>query len=284
VIAERGPLAPVVAVSYLIQTAVALHAAHRQGVVHRDVKPGNILVLADGSVKVTDFGVAHVVDSTSVTDAGHMIGTATYLSPEQARADRVSPASDVYSLGVVGYEMLTGHPPFAASNPAAMALAHVERQPQPLPASLPRAVRDAIHAALSKDPGDRPADALAFADALRGAVFVDEVPTAVLPAVDRTAVMPAAVSPARAHGRQRWVTWATILLLLLGFVAIWAGRAPRDAVPDVPSTTVVPAASVTVAPSVAPSTSPPPTATQAPPAHNEHGKKKDKKGGGHGNG
>ena len=135
--AEQGPLPAGMALSVLAQAAEALNAAHAMGVVHRDVKPGNLLVLDDGTVKVTDFGIARAANSVALTEVGQVIGTARYISPEQATGGEATPASDVYSLGVVGYEMLAGKPPFMADNSGAVAMAHVHQAPPPLPASVP---------------------------------------------------------------------------------------------------------------------------------------------------
>ncbi len=167
VMAQRGTLPVNMALSLLAQAAEALHAAHLKGVVHRDVKPGNLLLLDDGTIKVTDFGIARAASSAALTEVGQVIGTARYIAPEQASGGEATAASDVYSLGVIGYEMLAGHPPFAADNVAALAMAHVHQPPPPLPASVPEAVHAVIAGALSKDPGDRPRDAREFAEQLR---------------------------------------------------------------------------------------------------------------------
>ena len=156
-------------VDMLIQIAEALQAAHERGVIHRDVKPGNLMVGTNDRIKVTDFGIARAVDSVPLTAVGQVVGTAAYMSPEQARGGAVTSSSDVYSLGVVGYELLAGRPLFAASNPASVALAHVQQLPPPLPTTVPPGVRRVIGRMLAKTPGDRPASAVAVADALRAA-------------------------------------------------------------------------------------------------------------------
>ncbi len=167
VMGSRGVLPVNMVLSILAQTSEALHAAHVSGVIHRDVKPGNLLLLDDGTIKVTDFGIARAASSAALTEVGQVIGTARYISPEQAMGVEATPASDIYSLGVIGYEMLAGHPPFTAENAGALAMAHVHQAPPPLPTTVPTAVSAAIGDALSKDPADRPRDAHAFAARLR---------------------------------------------------------------------------------------------------------------------
>jgi serine/threonine-protein kinase len=151
----------------LSQSADGLSAAHRAGVVHRDIKPGNLMVRPDGVVKLTDFGIAQARDATPLTRTGMVVGTAQYLSPEQAQGMAVTAASDVYSLGVVAYECLSGARPFDGASQVAIALAHINRPPPPLPADIPPAVRLLVERALAKDPADRFPDGGAFAEAIR---------------------------------------------------------------------------------------------------------------------
>src|SRR3712207_767371 len=117
-ILKRGALPPQVAAEVALQTAEALRAAHNRGIIHRDIKPRNILITDSGDVKVTDFGIARAADATTTSHLGDILGTAKYMSPEQAMGERVGPASDLYSLGVVLYEMLTGRVPFERSEEA----------------------------------------------------------------------------------------------------------------------------------------------------------------------
>jgi serine/threonine-protein kinase len=151
----------------LEQTAAALAAAHAAGVVHRDVKPGNVLVGADGIVKITDFGVAWSASSVPLTQTGHVVGTAHYLSPERAAGSKAGPAGDVYALGMIGYECLAGRRAFDGDNSVQIALRQIRETPDPLPDDVPENVRRLIGRALLKDPEARFPDGAAFRDAVR---------------------------------------------------------------------------------------------------------------------
>ncbi|MGY1722063.1 protein kinase domain-containing protein [Blastococcus sp. SYSU DS0533] len=165
-LAEEGSLDTRATLSLLRQAAAGLAEAHRAGVVHRDVKPANILLGSDGTVKLTDFGISWSAGSAPITRTGQVVGTAQYMSPEQARGEHVSPASDVYALALVGYESLAGHAAFDGDNPVTVALKQVQETPEPLPAELPPDVRALIDAALVKDPDERPRDGAAFLAAI----------------------------------------------------------------------------------------------------------------------
>ncbi|HEV7823931.1 MAG TPA: serine/threonine-protein kinase [Mycobacteriales bacterium] len=171
------------------QVASALEAAHAAGMIHRDVKPANLLVRPDGTVVVTDFGIARSLHATgTLTVTGEVMGTAAYLSPEQAMGKPASPATDVYSLGVVAYQCLAGRRPFSGDTPVATALAHLRDAPPPLPADVPPAVRAVVERAMAKDPADRFASAAALADAARAAAtgrmpVPTPQPTTVMPTV-----------------------------------------------------------------------------------------------------
>jgi serine/threonine-protein kinase len=165
-LAREGALDTQTTLSVLRQTGFALGEAHRAGMVHRDVKPGNILVCPDGHVKITDFGIAWSARSVALTRTGQVIGTPQYLSPEQAEGRLATPASDVYGLGLIGYECLTGRPAFDGDNPVTIALKQVRQDPEPLPAELPRGVRTLIGRALAKDPAVRFPDGAAFVAAV----------------------------------------------------------------------------------------------------------------------
>src|SRR4051794_17393105 len=158
-LAREGPLDAGQTLDIIGQAALALQAAHDAGVVHRDVKPGNLIVRPDGVVKVTDFGIARAVDAAPVTRTGMVVGTAAYLSPEQAAGKPVTPASDVYSLGVVTYECLAGERPFGGDSAVAIAMAHVSAPAPPLPKDTPPIVADLVTQALDKEPERRPSSA-----------------------------------------------------------------------------------------------------------------------------
>ncbi|WP_116247927.1 serine/threonine-protein kinase [Nocardiopsis sp. FIRDI 009] len=156
---EQGRLSPDQTLDFVCQAAQALAAAHARGVVHRDIKPGNLLVTGDGQIKLTDFGIARGDMSVTLTQTGMVMGTAQYISPEQASGRPASAASDLYALGVVAYECLAGQPPFTGDNPVALALAHTRDEPPELPDDVPAEVDDLVSALLVKDPDARPASA-----------------------------------------------------------------------------------------------------------------------------
>ncbi|MHA7285765.1 protein kinase domain-containing protein [Arthrobacter sp. MDT3-44] len=166
VIEKEQVLSPDRTLSIMGQTALALAVAHRQGLVHRDVKPGNILVMPDGRVKITDFGIARLADQVPLTATGQVMGTAQYLAPEQATGQPATGSSDIYALGVIGYELLAGHRPFSGESQIAIALAQVNDAPPPLPETIPRPVRALVGSMLAKDPADRPRDAESLARAV----------------------------------------------------------------------------------------------------------------------
>jgi len=152
---SRGPIDTDETLRLVEDAAWALQAAHERGFVHRDVKPGNILVRIDGVVKLTDFGIAKAADAVPVTRSGMVMGTAHYIAPEQASGAEAGPASDVYSLGIVGYECLAGQRPFRADSAVAVAMMQVREAPPPLPPGVPAGARELIEAALVKDPTQR---------------------------------------------------------------------------------------------------------------------------------
>ena len=234
VIARDAPMDPVVVLDILGQTALALQAAHDNGVVHRDIKPGNLLVRADGVVKVTDFGIARAVDAAPVTQTGLLVGTAAYLSPEQAAGRAATPASDIYSLGVVGYECLTGHRPFTGDSAIGVAMAHISTAPPALPATVPPLVADFVMRALDKEPanrqpsaGDFGRTALAICAQLRETETTTahdaESPTETVPVAGPTATKVMTAPPLdegqRKHVRN-WFIVTGVVVVLLGFLLL----------------------------------------------------------------
>ncbi|BDI21242.1 hypothetical protein L3i23_00180 [Herbiconiux sp. L3-i23] len=147
------------------QTASALQAAHAAGLVHRDIKPGNLLITPDGRVKITDFGIARIADQVPLTATGQVMGTVQYLSPEQASGHPASPATDIYSLGIVAYEALAGRRPFTGESQVAIAMAQINETPPELPLTIAEPVRNLVYACIAKSPSDRPASAANLARA-----------------------------------------------------------------------------------------------------------------------
>jgi serine/threonine-protein kinase len=172
-ILERvGRLSPDITLDIVGQAARALDAAHQAGIVHRDIKPGNLLIMADGTTKITDFGIAKAREAQAqLTATGIVMGTALYVSPEQATGSTVTGSSDIYSLGVVAYECLTGEPPFIADQPLAIAIMHKHDPVPPLPPDVPKSVSDLVFAMLAKTPKGRPETARHVAD--RAEVILD---------------------------------------------------------------------------------------------------------------
>jgi beta-lactam-binding protein with PASTA domain/predicted Ser/Thr protein kinase len=252
-IVSRGPAPLTVSVEYARQILSALRFAHRHGIVHRDIKPHNALVDAEGRVKVTDFGIARA-GTSQMTEAGSIVGTAQYLSPEQARGTNVDPRSDLYSLGIVLYELLTGTVPFNGDTPVEIAMKHLSTLPEPPSAKrsdIPRDLDLIVMRALAKDPDDRyqsaeemDADLERF---LRGATVspvTEEAATQImrLPAVDQpyaatAATMIAPPSSRRTlppppppvyydldepiHRRQMWPWFAALFFVCVAAIGGW---------------------------------------------------------------
>ncbi|MEH1099484.1 protein kinase domain-containing protein [Micromonospora sp. CPCC 205561] len=166
-LARVGRLTPARTMALVAQAADALHAAHVKGIVHRDVKPGNLLVRPNGTLVLTDFGIARSELVAQLTAAGSVLGTASYISPEQATGGVATPASDVYALGVVAYQCLAGRRPFEGDNPLEIAMRHVREAPRPLPADIPPQVRAVVERSLAKDPAARWPSAAALAGVAR---------------------------------------------------------------------------------------------------------------------
>ena len=172
------------------QTSAALALAHAAGVVHRDVKPGNVLIGSDGVVKITDFGIAWSASSVPLTGTGQVIGTAHYLSPEQAAGGKASPASDVYALGTVAYECLAGRRAFDGENSVQIALMQIREEPRPLPADVPVAMREFVQRAMAKDPAARYPDGTALRAAADGVTLTGGTAPILVAGPQDTAEMP----------------------------------------------------------------------------------------------
>jgi eukaryotic-like serine/threonine-protein kinase len=166
ILEREGRLPPATVLDIISQTARALDVAHQTGIVHRDIKPGNLLIMADGTTKITDFGIAKAREwgDPQLTATGIVMGTAMYVSPEQATGSTVTGSSDIYSLGVVAYECLAGQPPFVADQPLAIAIMHKHDPVPPLPPDVPWQVGDLVMSMLAKTPEGRPDTAGHLAD------------------------------------------------------------------------------------------------------------------------
>ncbi|MEX2441177.1 MAG: serine/threonine-protein kinase, partial [Pontimonas sp.] len=167
VLEREKVLPPERVLSIVRQTSLALHQAHQAGLVHRDVKPGNLLITPDGTVKITDFGIARVADQVPLTATGQVMGTVQYLAPEQASGKPASPSTDIYSLGIVAYEALSGRRPFRGESQVSIAMAHIKEAPPELPGTIPHALRSLVMSCIAKKPDGRPASAEALAKAAR---------------------------------------------------------------------------------------------------------------------
>jgi len=208
---RAGPMPPAEAARVVAAVAEALEAAHQAGVVHRDVKPGNVFLTSTGAVKVLDFGIASAAGDAALT-TGDLLGTAAYLAPERVLGHRATPAADIYALGVVLYELLAGHRPFDGGSEVELAMAHVNADPPSLLQAAPSAppfVAAACHQALAKDPSARPASAAHLATLVRGpgrgagATRPLPLPASVVPAPATGPVSPAPVpAPQPRSGRR----------------------------------------------------------------------------------
>jgi len=277
ILEREGSLSTDKTLDIVAQTAAALQAAHAAGLVHRDIKPGNLLITPDGRVKITDFGIARIADQVPLTATGQVMGTVQYLSPEQASGHPASPATDIYSLGIVAYECLAGKRPFTGESQVAIAMAQINEQAPPLPPTVADPVQNLVMAMIAKKPEERPASAAAVARAatalrrgdvaaaaaavpaiatggvaddvtqlLGGGLATDQA-TRLLPATTPTAT---AADETRKRKRSPW-TWPLIalivlLLLVLGgtLFALFAnqgdGPAPTSSTPTPTHSTPTP--------------------------------------------
>ncbi|GAA0424347.1 hypothetical protein Aca07nite_22030 [Actinoplanes capillaceus] len=276
---ERGPLSPAETMAVVAQAGRALHAAHRAGIVHRDVTPGNLIIEPDGNVVLVDFGVARSATSQTLTGARNVVGTACYIAPEQVSKQVVGPAADLYALGAVAYHCLAGAPPFTGDDAVTIALRHVSEEPPPLPPAVPAAVRELVEQALAKDPAARAPSAAAMAAAATDAAGGDEVVRAALLATEPVTApiprrppirTPVDESPAVPARPARWLPILTVALTLLAvsMMALTVADAlgwfpvgpasPSPAPAGSPSPTGLPSASLTPSPSASTVRKPPP--------------------------
>jgi serine/threonine-protein kinase len=222
-----GPLAPAEALDLAEQLCSALREAHAQRVVHRDIKPGNVLITRQRRIKVADFGVARLAEGTSGGPAATIMGTPRYMAPEQARGHTPTPATDVYAAGVVLYEMLAGSPPFAEGSAVELALRHIEDPPPPLPDAVPPALAEIVERALAKDPAERYPSGREMGEALAAARAAVSPRLAAAPGMGTPrATPPTRVAPRRnprrnvnpAESRRYRALLGAVLLILLGVV------------------------------------------------------------------
>lgn len=242
------------------QTARALFAAHEEGMVHRDVKPGNLLITPDGHVKITDFGIARVADQVSLTATGQVMGTVQYLAPEQATGKPASPATDIYSLGIVAYEALAGKRPFTGDSQMAIAMAQINEAPPALPSNIDQRVQNLILSCLAKKPAQRPDSALVLAE--RAEALMSYSPTRAVTTkviaqanlTDSTTVIPTFEEP-KPKQPIVWPWIAVIGLILISGITVVAamviGAVQREPEPTftpiTPSASPTPSASTTSA-------------------------------------
>jgi len=200
VLEAGGPMVPARALGIIADALDALHVAHQQDIVHRDLKPSNLMLRSDGGVTVTDFGIAHAMAGTKITTTNSVLGTALYIAPEQADGKATTPLCDLYSIGVVCFELLTGRLPFTGETVLEIVLKHIQQPPPQLSDDFPQAVRDFVATALAKDPADRFANAAAMAAAARAAAARPGAGEAVRePTVFATVPTPVQRDPAQAE-------------------------------------------------------------------------------------
>ncbi|MEH1013983.1 serine/threonine-protein kinase [Micromonospora sp. CPCC 206060] len=227
VLGRHGRLTAADTMRFIAQAADGLQAVHDCGIVHRDIKPANLLIRRNGSLLITDFGISRTEDGTHLTVSGAVLGTPTYLSPEQVLGQPATALSDVYSLGLTAYECLAGHRPFSGDNPYAVALQRVQTAPRPLGGDVPRPVLDVIGRALATDPAHRWPSAAAMADAARAAAHGQWMAAGHPPPP-----LPSTPGSVRSTAvRRRWIVAAALLVTtLVGGIAVWqlTGTGNRD--------------------------------------------------------
>src|SRR5689334_24154997 len=221
---KRGPLPVRRALEILRALASAIDRVHVEGIVHRDVKPANVLLGKDGSVKLADLGVGIATDNTRITQSGQVLGTPAYMSPEQVDGAKPTPAVDIYALGAVAYEMFAGEKARKGSTPLEVAHRVTIDPPPDLRQAwndAPRGAADAIRHAMARDPAKRPESAGAFVEELSAALNEPRTePTT--PLTERTAAMPILSAPVRHGGLPRWAPVAALVLIVAGVGAVIA--------------------------------------------------------------
>ena len=226
IIEKRIRLSAVEVLSIMEQTARALHAAHEDGLVHRDIKPGNLLITPSGKVKITDFGIARVADQVALTATGQVMGTVQYLAPEQATGKPATPSTDIYSLGIVAYEALNGRRPFTGESQMVIAMAQINDKPPAMDEGIDKRVQELVLACLAKKPNQRPGSALDLSNRAKALRLQLEgvAPTDVfnqdLPPTVRTRVIEP--EPKTEPAEQLPVIWPWLVLIGLLF-AVAAG-------------------------------------------------------------
>ena len=237
-IAARERLGPAETMSIVAQAGRALDAAHQAGIVHRDVKPGNLIIRPDGTVVLVDFGVARSTESVALTGLQEVVGTALYIAPEQLSKRGVGPATDLYALGAVAYHCVAGRPPFTGDNPVAVAVHHLNDEPPPLPPDVPEPVNRLITTAMAKQPERRYPSAAAMAAAAEAATVAEPFVGAVTAPLVGAATAPPAAAVADTRGfdpvpaparRRPVVPWALgVLVAVVAGVAVWLGTSGSD--------------------------------------------------------
>ena len=246
----------------IAQTARALHEAHEAGLVHRDVKPGNLLITPDGRLKITDFGIARVADQVGLTATGQVMGTVQYLSPEQATGKPATPSTDIYSLGIVAYEALAGKRPFTGDSQMEIAMAQINQTPPPLPESVDPRVAKLVMTCLAKKANQRPESALALAkraESMMTGAPRESAATQVITqpnSSDKTAVIE--LPPGQVSAQRQPIVWpwfALIALLALTAISVVVAIVVTSMQPEVPTPSSTPTQSQTSSVQPTPSSS-----------------------------
>ena len=250
------------------QTARALHEAHIAGLVHRDVKPGNLLITPNGEVKITDFGIARVADQVSLTATGQVMGTVQYLAPEQATGKPATPSTDIYSLGIVAYEALKGSRPFTGETQMAIAMSQINDAPPPLPSDVSAEVAALVMSCLAKKPGGRPKNALELAEQAEALLTnsprrsnATRVMTTANPQVSQATTLietqdevdgkPPIIWP--------WIAMIVLMVIVAGTIIFAMVRGPEPTSSPTPSQSASPTPSQSASPSPSPTPTDPNT-------------------------